>query len=64
MGDKVVRDYSDPQIKEWWEGVDRAAAEAPKLTVAEPVKKCDAFVVSKSRSPESGCRGRNGGTAE
>jgi hypothetical protein len=49
MSDKVVRDYSNPQIKEWWEGVERAAERAPKLTVEKPINRCTAFVPSRTK---------------
>lgn len=64
MADKVARDYSDPQIKEWWEGVDRAAAEVPKLTVAKPISKCAAFVASKTPRREVRPKQRDSDAAE
>lgn len=64
MADKIERDYSDPQIREWWEGVDRAATEAPRLTVAKPISKCAAFVASKTQKRDGNSTRRDSTGAE
>ena len=34
MPKKAVRNYSNKTTREWWDAIDKAAAEAPRLTPA------------------------------
>lgn len=55
MNDKVYRDLSTKENREWWAAVERAAKDAPELVAAKPLKGDERFIwrPEKERTVES-----------